>query len=217
MAAPAAAGFNFFFMHPDQQSFPVDPVFDELYARAGGFDKDLDNGELAKVFTAFNKYLDSKYRALGDEITYKFKAIKYEPEELSMNLPFVIDKDILAYNFANFQVLENTLLTEFGFPVANSFDTYFGNKSILPFPALCKGFLTLSNDRQQKMYDKTPLLEFIRDTAYWQGKGKFKQSRIDWTTSQIEFVDNALDDYDDFIMIPVIKYIDLKRYPFVKK
>jgi hypothetical protein len=208
---------NFYSMHRIIDNFPIDPVFDELYRKNGGFDKALGNDELQKVYDQFNVYLTAKYKALSDEIKYKFDAKKFEPEPIKMTAPLVLSAGNLVYSFKNYQVLQNTILMDICFPVANSFDTAVDGKNILQFADLCKCFLTLTNDRQQKIVDREPVIDYIRDTAYWQGKGKFDQSRIDWTTSQIEFAAGSTipTTKAGYVILPVLKYLDMKRYPYL--
>lgn len=212
-------GLNFFTMHNKiVKDFSSDAIFQELYAKAGGLDKILTEEEVAGVVSKYHQYLKAKYDALGEEITAFFEGAKYEPEVLTMSTPLTIATGVQQYKFTDYKVLQNTLLVDLCLPQANSFTTTMLGEPVLQFAQLCQCFITLTNDRQQKMVDREPLLNYIRDTAYWQGKGKFVQSRIDWDNSMIELNDVALaTTYDGYVILPVVKYIDMKRYPYLRK
>lgn len=188
-----------------------------MYEKAGGFERTLSNEELSKLDKQYKDYLTAKYGTVQASITERFKQLRYEPEILQLTVQLELKAGEKAYSFKTYQVLQNTLLTEFCIPVFNSLTKTPLQKDLLTADQMGNAYLTLNNDRQQLVVKQVPLSYFFRDGAYWQGKGKFQQSRIDWTTSLIEFADTTIPDANPGKQIqPVIGYIDMKRYPYLE-
>ncbi len=194
----------------------MDGIFDLLYEKAGGLTKDV-NGDLSNILKLNRTYLDAKYKALADEITAKFNAKKFEPEICTLSIPITLSATVSEYKFTDYQVLDNTLLLDFCLPIYNSMTLYVNGAAILPAADLAKGWLTLVNDRQQNVVFRDTLTNYFRDTAFWEGKGKFDNARMDWNNCKIEFPSLTVPAANvGAVIVPVVRYIDMKRYPFMK-
>lgn len=197
--------------------FKTDAIFRDMYQKAGGFDRVLSEAELSQLAEQYKRFLHAKYGTVADTVTERFKELRYEPEALQLTVQLELKAGERSYSFKTFQVLQNTLLIEFCIPIFNSLTQSPLQKNLLSAADMGNAYLTLNNDRQQTVVKQVPLAYFFRDTAYWQGKGKFQQSRIDWTTSLIEFPDDTIPDANPGKVIqPVIGYIDMKRYPYLE-
>lgn len=191
--------------------------FENSYIAAGGLTKNLDNIKINELLVLNKHYLDAKYRALADEITAKFNARKFEPEVCKLTTPLTLQTNVTEYKFTDYKVLYNTLLVDFCIPIYNSLTKYVNGQDILSAADLANCYITLVNDRQQTIVFREPIVDYFRDGAYWQGKGKFAEARMDWDTSKIEFADQAVVNANaGKVVVPVVSYIDMKRYPFVK-
>lgn len=191
-------------------------MFREMYIKAGGLERKLSNAELSELLARYKDFEEANYEALETSIEYRFKAELYEPEPITRPIPLVLAAGVTEYTFKNYQVLQNTILQNLIFPVSNSFNVTLQNKAVLQYDDLCKAFITINNDRQQTIVDGVCVLDYIRDSAYQQGKGIFKQSRIDWSTSKIEFADSTVPNANvGAVIYPVVKYLDMKRYPYL--
>lgn len=192
-------------------------IFENLWIASGGLNKELDNQKINEILQLNKQYLDAKQRAQADEITAFFNAKKFQPEVCKLTAPLILQTGVQEYKFTDYKVLYDTLLTDFCIPIYNSLTQYINGQLLLSASEMANCYITLVNDRQQNIVFREPLADYFRDTAYWPGKGKFQEARMDWDLSKIEFSDVAVVNANaGKIISPVISYIDMKRYPFVK-
>jgi len=199
-----------------------DAVFEYLFEKAGGLTKQLDEGDIQKILAQNRNYLSAKYQALADEITAKFRAKRFEPLTNKLSTPLVLQTGVSEYKFNDYKVLRDTLLVDFCVPYSESLTTALkSNILIAPYEVHAVAYLTIVTRDNRNIVMQEPLLDYMRDMAYWPGKGKFEAVDIDWDTTKIEFPTTAainalITANDGKCLQPVIEYIDMKGYPFVK-
>ncbi len=187
--------------------------FKTLYEKYTAKNTKLSNAQLQELLDENKRFLDAKYRALNDEVEYEFDAARFVPEIASVNITLQISSNQLTYKLNQFDVLQDTMLVDLIAPVSNSLTKAPDNSDIVPYAGLAGAYISLFNTRQQLVRDTEPLLNYIRDGAYWPTKGEFKQTRIDWKQSYVSFPDDTLPTaYDGYTLLLVARYIDMKRY-----
>lgn len=194
-------------------------VFNALYEQAGGLKGKLSPGQMQTVKEHYKAYLDSKFDIYAEEIEYTFRKAKFKPEVCTMSLPLTIKATATEYPFTKFQTLENTLLLAFWIPVYTTLLTYVDGTAMLAITDLATAYLTMQNDRMQDVRFREPLVDYFRDTAYMPDKCQFDEARMSWDTTKIIFPSGSAVPAANVgkIIAPMVAYIDMKRYPFVKK
>lgn len=187
--------------------------FQELYSKYIKPGQVLSNADLQKILDENRAFLDAKYRALDDEVSYEFDKARFIPEVASVNIAIPIVSTQLQYKLNGYDVLQDTMLVDLIVPVSNSLTLAPDATTLVPYAGIAGAYLSLFNTRQQLVRDTEPLLNYVRDGSYWPRKGEFKQTRIDWKNSYISFPNTTIPTtYNGNTLLLVARYIDMKRY-----
>ena len=174
--------------------------------------KPLSNVQLNQLFDDNKAFLNAKYRAIADEISYRFDVTKFEPEILSLTIEVELVAANSKYLLTDLDVLRDTILIDFIVPLSENPRECMSGLNTAAIATYKGAYLLLCNDQQQKMVDHETLIDYMRDGAYWETKGKFKQARLDWKQSGIIFPNTTLPTASAGDVIEcVVKYIDMKR------
>lgn len=193
-------------------------AYNTFISKLSGDPKKLTPAQIEELLERNLGFLEAQYKGLTDVIRYEFKRKKFMPELIKLTTPLTLTATQLEYKFTNYQELKDTILVDFCIPIYNSLTTYVDGTTYLSIANTAQAFLNLKNDRQQDIVFREPLVDYFRDTAYWQGKGKFNEARMDWDNSSIQFPAGSAIPAGNAgtVIAPVITYIDMKRYPYLK-
>lgn len=194
--------------------YKIDPMFREFAIKYGILEKKLTPGDIANLVSEYEAFKNAEFNALKTDIQAKFRELKYIPETKKKTVQLTMAQNVAAYNFKQYQFLQDTILVDFCIPIYNSLTKTINNEDLLTPGDMGNAYLVLANKRQENVIDEEPLCDYFRDAAYWEGKGKFNLTTVDWTTSAIVFPNNTIPNANiGKVIQPVITYIDMKSYP----